>query len=932
MSSEPIQDSNLIVPEPLTQRELEILELYAAGYNNPEAAEKLFLAESTIKWYARQIYGKLGVNDRESAVSKAYNLGFLAPKQPFESLPAALTPLIGRFDELRTIQRELLHPKSRLLTISGPGGIGKTRVAQQAGLNLAGQQPASFKDGIYFVPLTPVSSLTTAIASALNLDYSEGFESQDQQILAYLRRKRLLILLDNFDAFAGSPDAAWLVELLTAAGGVKLLITSRVRLDLPGEKVFPLSGLAFPPEEEKPVKQGADYSSLDLFLQAARRTQPAFRLTAENLEAVAQICRLLEGSPLGIELAAAWSGVLSPAEIQAEVETSLDFLVTSRQAVPDRQRSLRAVFASSWNMLDEAGREAAKQLAAFQGGFDLSAARQVVGLSPQDLLNLVHKSWIQRDSSGRFLFYDPLRKYVEEIAIQESNWEMICMEHSAYFCALASRQGPRLHSAAFREAFDQLHAEQDNLRAAWYWAVRSHSWDLVAQALPGIGTYFKLYGPFSEGKALCSLAAAEILEAASGQEDCLAAHLLSWQAAFTRDPEAAVRLLAQAQTVLERTEQRDEPDCRRVQAFVWYQTGQVVAWKDRAQAIELFEQSLEWYQVFGDEQLAAEVMTALGEANRNLMKVDAAQVWLETALEIQNRIGDLFLAAKSLTLLGLLATGYGKFAKAKQLHEQSLAYYRMLGSHLGLADTLFVMAYSLAWNGEWEKAEQHARESILEFALTGYEGPLLATAYLALAYVLTARGKYTQARSAAIEGLNLSQQYGNLQQIAIANLELGRLELLDDQYGPAYQNFTKSFQGFSELQYRVMVPSQAYVAVLCLYRDEPERARRELIQALGKAIEIGDVQTAIAVLPPAILYLNRADDSGWAVELFQFAWSFPDWKDHHWFLDLCGAELDVQDQHKPVGESGRLSESERAGMVMEKLQQLRSYLAKQMMA
>jgi predicted ATPase/DNA-binding CsgD family transcriptional regulator len=924
MPSEQTQDTKPIAPEPLTQRELEILELYAAGYNNPEAAERLFLAESTIKWYARQIYGKLGVNDRESAVSKAYNLGFLVPEHTFDSLPVSLTPLIGRSDELRTVQRELLNPKCRLLTISGPGGIGKTRLAQQAALNLASRQSASLQDGIYFVPLTPISSLTTAIASALKSDSSGGYESQYQQILAYLRRKRLLILLDNFGTFVGSPDAAWLVELLTAARGVKLLVTSQIRLDLPGEQVFPLGGLEFPLEEEISIEQGNDYGSIKLFLHAARRTQPDFRLTPKNLEAVVRICRLLEGSPLGIELAAAWSGILSPPEIQAEVETSLDFLATSKQAVPDRQRSLRAVFTSSWEMLDDAGRAAAKRLAAFQGGFDISTAQQIAGLSPQDLMNLVNKSWIQRDSSDRFLFYDSLKKYVEEIATKEAGWDVICQEHSAYFCALAGRQGLRLHSAEFREACEQLRAEQDNLRAAWYWAVRRHSWDLVAQAMPGIGAYLKLYGPFSEGEELCSLAAAEILESSSQRDDCLPAHLLGWQAVFTRDPEVAARLLEQAQAFLERAPKRDEPDCRRVQAFIWHQTGQMVAWKDRTRAIGLFEQSLECYQKLGDEQSAAELMTALGEANRMIMKVDAAQSWLETALKIQNRIGDFFFAAKSLNSLGLLATGYGSFKKAKQLHEESLAYYHMLGSHLGLADILFVMAYSLSWNGEWEKAEQHARESIVEFALTGYEGPFLATAYLALAYVLIARGKYSRARLAALEGLSLARKYGNLQQIAIANLELGRLDLMDGQYGPAYQNFTESFRVFSELQHRVMVPSLAYLAVLCLNRDEPRRAYRELNHAIGLAVEYGDIQTAIAVLPPVILYLNRAGHSELAFELFRFARLFPDWKDHRWFLELCGTELEAQGERQPADESGRLSEAERAGLVMEKLKQLRS--------
>ena len=608
---------------------------------------------------------------------------------------------------------------------------------------------------------------------------TSGEESPQRQVLTYLRRKRLLIVLDNLEDFIATPEVAWLVDLLHAAAGVKLLATSQVRLSLPGEQVFPLGGLELPLEGEEPIEQAAVYGSLELFRQAARRSHPGFQLATENFAAVEKICRLVEGSPLGIELAAGWVSVLSPAEIQSEIETSLDFLETMQQAVPDRQRSLRAVFNASWKMLDETERAAAQRLAAFQGGFDVPAARQIAGLAPQALMNLVNKSWIQRERHGRFRFYSPLKVYVTEIAAQEDGWEAVCQDHSAYFCDLARRLGARLHTTDFAAAREQMHHEQNNFGAAWGWAIRRRRWDLIAQALPGLGAYHQLFSPFSEGEALVAEAAAAILDAGEPVSGCLPAHLLGWQAAFTRDPQAAARLLARAQMLLDRSFNRDQPDCRRIQALIWHQAGQNVAWQDRPQAIALFEQSLEAYQALGDEQAAAEVMVALGWATWVTLKVEAAEAWLEQALAIQKRIGDIFFVAKCLTLLGMVMNYRGRFKQAQQFHEESLAHYRALEAHLGIADILFVLAYTYARNGEWKKAEEHARESLTEFARVGYDGPFLSKAYRSLGYVLVARGEYALALSIVQKGLAKAQQYNNLQEVGFSHLLLGRLDLLE---------------------------------------------------------------------------------------------------------------------------------------------------------
>ena len=262
------------------------------------------------------------------------------------NLPRALTPFIGREPELSALGQLLRDPQCSLLTIVGPGGIGKTRLAIEA----ANQSKDLFPDGVWFVPLAALNSpalLVPAIADALNFRFQDPADPQ-AQLLRYLCEKRALLVLDNAEHLLDG--VGLFTEILKACPQVKLLVTSRERLNLLSEWVFEIQGLPVPPSDQ--VEQFEAYSSVALFLQSARRVQAGFELREEERRWVLKICQIMEGMPLGIELAAAWVGLLSCEEIAKEIERNLDFLTVSMRDLPERHRSLRATLDHSWNLLN----------------------------------------------------------------------------------------------------------------------------------------------------------------------------------------------------------------------------------------------------------------------------------------------------------------------------------------------------------------------------------------------------------------------------------------------------------------------------------------------------------------------------------------------------------------------------------------------------
>jgi predicted ATPase/DNA-binding CsgD family transcriptional regulator len=375
-----------------------------------------------------------------------------ATELPKHALPAQTTAFVGREAEMAELIRWLSTAPSRLLTILAPGGIGKTRLALEfsrrvleAPPSRSGRSVRRFDDGIYFVPLASLSDSTQiipAIADVIGCQLQPGGPEPAQQLLGYLRRKRMLLTLDNLEHLLDG--IAFLAGILQAAPEVHILTTSREKLGLSDETVFALNSLTV--QNWQTVEEALDFPAVQLFMQHARRSCPGFELTNENLDAVTRICQLVQGMPLGIILATGWLGLMSPQEIAAEITCSLDFLETEMRDVPERQRSIRAVFEQAWNLLNMQEQDVIQRLSVFRGGFTREAAQAVTGASLRTLASLTNKALLWRNPhAGRFEMHELLRHYAEELLEASDEADMARDAHSAYYAGILHWYEPVLH-------------------------------------------------------------------------------------------------------------------------------------------------------------------------------------------------------------------------------------------------------------------------------------------------------------------------------------------------------------------------------------------------------------------------------------------------------------------------------------------------------
>lgn len=428
----------------------------------------------------RVLKTELGVEPMPETVD-LYNRIRAAAAPPPHNLPPQPTAFVGRESELAEIAAYLNNPNAQLLTLTGPGGIGKTRLALEAASHCVDPDTnvgMRFSDGVFLVPLVtesvasggpPSRTLLEAMADALGFDL-QGPVHPQARLLNYLHDKDMLLVLDNFEHLVD--EARQLGDLLRLAPKVKLLVTSRARLNLQEEWLIEVHGLVVPANVEALKDPRADYSAVSLFVQQARRVRAGFTLTDADTSSIIRICQLVEGVPLCIELAASWLRVLTCREIAAELEKGLDFLTSTLQNVPERHRSLRAVFDHSWNLLSPAEQTTVRQLSVFHGGFQREAASRVVGASLPMLAGLVDKSILRRNAVGRYEIHDLLRQYAEEkLQADPPAYAQIGNLHCRYYAELMVQHQAQLKSEDVSVAITELNAERENVRAAWNWAM-----------------------------------------------------------------------------------------------------------------------------------------------------------------------------------------------------------------------------------------------------------------------------------------------------------------------------------------------------------------------------------------------------------------------------------------------------------------------------
>ncbi len=680
------------------------------------------------------------------------------------ALPIPPTSLVGREREAAEAARLLRDGGVRLLTLTGPGGVGKTRL----GLSIAADMAPRFPDGVVSLALAAVHDpalVPPAIAQALGLRDAGAGEALES-IGAALREKDLLLLLDNFEQIM--PAAPDIAALLAACPRLVVLVTSREALRLRGEHELPVPPLALPDRERLAPDELARYAALDLFLQRARAVKPGFELTAENGPAIAEMCRRLDGLPLAIELAAARVKLLPPRTLLVRLEHRLRVLVGGARDLPARQQTMRDAIAWSYELLSGTEQALFRLLAVFEGGCTLEAAEAVCGAAARDgdgdgdgdaldvlqgLTALADKSMLRTgdDAAGeaRVGMLETVREYGLERLAAAGQAEATRRAHAAYYLSLAEEAEPELRGAAQVEWLERLDAEWANLRAALEWLLRQGELTNGLRLAGALRRFWLVRGYPGEGRGWLE----RLLERVAAEG-------------------VAVPAMARAKAL---------------------NAAGVLAWSqgDYARAVTLCEAALALYREGDDTAGMALSLNHLGFVAADQGESGHATELLTESLRLYRRLDDRWGIARTLGDLGVMAAQQGDFAEATRLLEESLPLRRGLGNKRGIAVALSNLGNVAVDQGDYRRATALFEESVVLARELGNKKEI-ALSLNSLGDVAAAQGEAERAAALYEESLTLFRALGDKWGMALTLDDLGALAAERRDYARAAALYEES--------------------------------------------------------------------------------------------------------------------------------------------
>ncbi len=782
-----------------------------------------------------------------------------------ETVPIALMPLIGRETEMEQLTELLEDPNVRLLTLVGPGGIGKTCLA----LELAAIHASDFADGAYVVPLAAATSwdaCIAAIAQAMGFVASELSDAIEQQLLRYLSGKSLLLLLDSFEQLVA--HAPSVVRLLQSAERVRVIATSRERLGVLGEVVFAVEALSVPEEGALSLTELRDVAAVKLFVHSARRVENSFRLLEDNKQAVAAICQQLEGIPLALLLAASWVDTLGPRQILARLldgissggDQPIDFLRASWPDVPARQRSMRAVFDHSWRLIRVREQAILQALTVFRGGFTLEAAYAVSGATLREIRRLVEQSLINRASGERYWMQELLRQYTAELLANAPVAERVARDrHAAYYVNALRRwfeeaKGPRQVAALAEMDF-----EIDNAQAAWEWVVAQGDVPQIGRAVDGLCLYYiRRVRPQAVARA-CAVALTGLdqpkarAQADEGTKLETMARLLIWQSQMVRGA-VADEAVEKALEILS-LPGSEAVDVRVARGRALRRKADLSMSTDRQCARALYEESLAVLKEAGDRWEVARVLTSLAWLTLLTTDFEANQAYGEDLLRISRSLGDLQGLAYGLTVMSGNALYQGRTEEATRLAEEGLAVRRELGQPLELAGGLSALALRRLCAGRFDQAFALYDETLDIMDRLG-----LPTSYPRgiKAWGLMLAGRYDAARALVQRALDEACSIGQRRMIAWNEHVLGGLALANGEVDGAIARLAYSvneFRALGESAFLGMMLS--FLGYAYRANGERDRACACFIEALQIGVKVGASPNTACALPGiAMLYAD----------------------------------------------------------------------------
>lgn len=668
----------------------------------------------------------------------------LTAKQPAIHLPQPPTALVGRESEQREINDLLAQKSVRLVTLTGPGGTGKTRLGMAVGYALADD----FPDGVYFVDLAPISDavlVMTTIAHALGIREGGG-RPPFENLKEYLADRELLLILDNLEQIvAVAPDVA---QLLAAAPRVKMLATSRIPLQIRGEREYPVPMLPTPPDDATLSEAELfDYESVRLFVQQAQAARPSFALSADNAAAVAAICRRLDGLPLAIEIAAARVRMLPPAALLKRLDQSMKTLVGGAADLPARQQTLRGAIDWSYDLLQPDEQTLFRRLGVFVGGFSLESVEAIC--NPDGELDafsgieaLLRNSLLRQVEWGfddpRFDMLQTIRDYALEKLAESGETSSLRKAHGEYFAQEVMNKWQFMFGAESLARLDYLEAEHDNYRAAVTWALEPDHELWVASQICVFQTWFWYrHGHFHEGREWSE----RVVRATEGSEGLSRAMSLL-AAAFMEMWQGDLAIAGQnAETAIGEFESAHF-EIGLTLAHVAYGIILINQGRDREAythitiAAEMFDQT-------GDLWDKATALVHLANASLGLGQYEQALTWLRTARPIAEQLGDPWLMAFSLNNFGEVARAQEDYEKAREYYTQSEALFRRADAVGDQARSIHTMAYLALHDGDVPRAEELFRESLTAFRKLGNKRGM-AECLAGLAAVAVTLGKAEQ--------------------------------------------------------------------------------------------------------------------------------------------------------------------------------------------